>query len=160
MYESGYDIVTLGMRYFFIALILYILLRLILQSITEFKAVQNIKRQVRGVSPGYLMATAPEELAGEVYRLRRENTIGRGKRCDISIPHSSLAQLHAFIYEKQKGLYVADYGSHAGVLLNGEPIKKREELLYTQDELQLGDLIFRLHLTGEEQAEKEEDDAG
>lgn len=155
MYESAYDIVALGMRYFFIVVICYILLRLILHSITEFKAVQQIKQQVRGISPGYLEVLAPKELCGEKYSLRRENTVGRGKRCDISIQHASLAQLHAFIYEKRKGLYLADYGSRAGVLLNDTTVKKREELLYTQDKITLGDVVLKLHLVGE--AVEEED---
>lgn len=150
MYESAYEIVALGMRYFFIVIVFYILIRLILHSFTEFKAVQKIKQQVRGVSPGYLEALAPDELKGETYPLRRENTIGRGKRCDICVQQPSLAQLHAFIYEKKNGLYVTDYGSRAGVLLNGDMIKKREELLYTRDELKLGDVVLKVHLAGEE----------
>jgi pSer/pThr/pTyr-binding forkhead associated (FHA) protein len=34
-----------------------------------------------------------------------------------------------------------DYGSSAGVLLNGERIGKREELLYKGDTLQMGNSL-------------------
>lgn len=150
MYQNTYDLVALGMRYFFLALILYILIRLVLQAYTEFVAVQQIKKQVRGVSPGYLEVLAPKECRGETYPLRRENTIGRGKRCDICIQHPSLAPLHAFLYEKKGELYLAAYGGRKGVLLNGNAIRKREEMLYTRDELELGEVKLRLYLEGEE----------
>jgi len=143
--------VAQGMRYFFLLLILYILIRLTQHSLKEFKAVQEVKRKVRSVSPGYLEILAPESLAGERYALRRENTIGRGKRADLSFEIETLSPLHAVIYEKKDGLYVADSGGRTGVLLNGERIKKRrEELLYTRDTLEFGELVCVLHLAGEE----------
>ena len=154
MYENAYDIVAMGMRYFFLLLILYILIRLVQHSVSEFRAVQQIKQQVRSVSPGYLEVKEPESLRGEKYALRREDSLGRAKRCTIPIQLGSLAPVHAFFYEKKDGLYVMDYGSSAGVLLNGERIRKREELLYTSDILQMGELVMKLHLAGEE-----EDDA-
>ena len=152
MYESAYDIVAMAMRYVFLALILYILFRLVQRSVSEYRAVQQIKQKVRAVSPGYLEVTQPESLRGEKYPLGRENTIGRAKRCDISVPLDSLAPVHAFLFEKKDGLYLADYGSHAGVLLNGERVGRKDELLYTGDSLQMGELALILHLAGEEEA--------
>ena len=155
MYETAYDIVALGMRYFFLILILYILIRLIQHSVREYKAMQEVKQQVRSISPGYLEVLSPEALAGQRYALKRESTIGRSKRADIVIDSVALAPIHAVLYEKKNGLYVADYGSAAGVLLNGERIPKpKEELLYTQDTLQMGDLLLMLHLEGEEEEDE------
>lgn len=154
MYESAYDIVAMAMRYVFLALILYILFRLVQRSLSEYRSVQQIKKKVRSVSPGYLEALEPESLRGEKYPLRRENTLGRAKRCDISVPLDSLSPVHAFLFEKKDGLYLADYGSREGVLLNGERIGRKDELLYTGDTLQMGELVLMLHLAGEE-----EDDA-
>ena len=156
MYETAYDIVTQGMRYFFIALIFYILLRVVLQSLREYRSMQEIKQKVRSVSPGYLEVLAPLELAGEKFPLKRENTVGRSKRADICIDHRTLAPIHAFIYEKKDGLYIANYGSNNVVLLNGERICKNEELLYTADTIGMGAVIFRLHLSGEELFEEED----
>lgn len=153
MYESAYDIVAMAMRYFFLALILYILIRVVQHSVSEFRTVQQIKQKVRSVSPGYLEVTEPESLRGEKYPLRRENTLGRAKRCDISVPLASLAPVHAFLFEKKDGLYLADYGSHEGVLLNGERVGRKDELLYTGDSLQMGELVLTLHLAGEEDAD-------
>jgi len=154
VYETVYDIVAQGMRYFFILLILYILIRLVLHSVSEFKTMQEVKQQVRSVSPGYLEVLSPEELAGNKYVLLRENSVGRSRRADVSLQHSSVAPVHALIYEKKKGLYVSSYGGGNSVLLNGEPIiKHREELLYTQDTLQMGEVLFVLHLEGEETCE-------
>lgn len=151
MYETAFTIVAEGMRYLFLLLILYILVRLTQHSLREFRAVQEVKRQVRSVSPGYLEILRPEAHAGERHALKRENTIGRSKRADLSFDLASLAPLHAVIYEKRDGLYVAGSSGRMGVLLNGEPIKKRrEELLYTQDTIEMGELLCKLHLRGEE----------
>lgn len=151
MYANAYDIVASSMRYFFLLLIIYILLRLVQHSFSEFRAVQQIKKRVRSVSPGYLEALLPEEFLGRRFPLGRENTIGRSKRCNISIPLPSLAPTHAFIYEKKGGLYISDYGSRQGVLLNDERIGRHEEYLYTEDKLQFGGFICVLHLSGEEE---------
>ncbi len=151
MYETAYDIVAMGMRYLFLALIIYILVRLIQHSVTEFKAVQAVKEQVRSVSPGYLEAILPEEIAGEKYALRRENTIGRSKRCSIQVDLAGVSPVHALLYEKKDGLYLSDFGSRTGSFLNEEKIGKKEELLYTQDVLQFGEFCCKLHLAGEEE---------
>lgn len=155
MYETAYDIVATGMRYFFLALMIYILVRLVQHSVTEYKAVQAAKEQVRSISPGYLEAILPEEIAGERYALRRENTIGHSRRCSIQVNLPGVSPVHAMLYQKKDGLYLSDFGSRSGSLLNDEPIGKKEELLYTQDILQFGDFCCKLHLAGEE----EEDDA-
>lgn len=149
MYESAFNIVVLGARYFFVVLILYILLRVVLHSVTEFKSIQSIKKQVRGVSPGYLIVRTPAELRGKKFKLARENSIGSQKRADIIIEHKSVASTHAFIYEKKQYLYIMDYGS-APVFVNSEQVKKREERLYDEDEITIGEVSLLLHLGGEE----------
>lgn len=149
MYQSAYELVVSGMRYVFLALILYILIRLVQHSVTEFRAVQEIKHKVRSVSPGYLEVVSPEAYQGEKYPLKRENTIGRSKRCDICVDIAGLAPIHAFLFEKKKGLYIASYGSRNVIFINGETIKGQEELLYTQDLLEMGTLLCKLHLAGE-----------
>ncbi len=150
MYETTFDIVAIGMRYFFLALIVFILLRLVVHSLREFRAVQAAKREARSISPGYLEALAPPELAGEKYVLMRDNTIGCARRCTIRLEAPGVSNVHALIYEKRDGLFITDVGSEKGVLINGERIAKKEELLYTQDVLQFGDFECVLHLAGEE----------
>lgn len=153
MYETAFDIVALGMRYFFLVLILYILIRLVQHSLKEYKIMQEIKQQARSASPGYLEALSPESYAGKKLVLQWENTIGSSKRCNICVELPDISPLHAGIYEKNNGLYLADYGGKEGVRINGERVGKREELLYTQDVLQFGELICKLHLTGEEETD-------
>jgi hypothetical protein len=101
MYGNAYDIVAMGMRYFFLLLILYILIRLVQHSVSEFKAVQQIKQQVRSVSPGFLEVLEPEALREEKYALRRDNSLGRAKRCTIPVQLASLAPVHAFFTKRR-----------------------------------------------------------
>lgn len=157
MYETAYDIVATGMRYFFILLIVYILVRLVIQSVREYRSMQQVKQRVRSVSPGYLEVIAPLDIAGERFPLRRENTIGRSKRADIVIDHKTLASIHAFIYEKKDGLYISNYGSRNVVLINGERAKN-EELLYTGDRLGMGAVTLCLHLRNEVLTDDEADE--
>ena len=154
MYETAYDLVALGMRYFFIALILYILLRVVLHSVREYRAVQEIKHHVRQFSPGYMEILEPVERCGEIHHLRHENSIGSAKNCDIRIEGVGLAPSHALLYLKKEGLYLASLGSRTPVLLNDEPIGKQEEFLYTADELCMGELRVLMHLYGEEPADE------
>lgn len=152
MYESAFNIIVLGARYFFVVLILYILLRVVLHSVTEFKSIQSIKKQVRGVSPGCLVVSAPADLAGKRFELARENSIGSLARSDICIEHKSIAPTHAFIYEKKQYLYIMDYGN-SPVSVNNEQVKKREERLYNEDEIMLGEVSLLLHLSDDEDYE-------
>lgn len=148
--NTAYEIAALGMRYVFLALIFYILLRIILHSVSEYRMIRKIKKNVQPFSSGYLTVTSPETLIGERFLLSRENTIGSARRCDIVFEDCGLAPVQAAIYEKKGEVYLSDYGSRDGVWLNGERIGKKEELLFEGDLIEMGDLALILHLPGEE----------
>jgi pSer/pThr/pTyr-binding forkhead associated (FHA) protein len=138
------------MRYIFLALIVYILLRLIGQSIKEYDAVREAKKSIRGISPGYLLALSPETLMGLRFELRKEMIIGRSSRCDVIIKTKDVAPVHAAIYEKKGHVYLADYGSRTGTFVNGERVERKDRLLMPGDNLRIGEAGLTVNLYGEE----------
>jgi pSer/pThr/pTyr-binding forkhead associated (FHA) protein len=139
------------MRYVFLVLIVYILLRLIRQSIKEYDAVREAKKSIKGISPGYLLALSPKTLIGRRFELRKEMMIGRSSRCDVIIKTKSVAPVHAAIYEKKGNVYLADYGSRTGTFVNGERVERKDRLLMPGDNLRIGDADLTVNLYGEEE---------
>lgn len=151
MYETAYDIVALGMRYVFVAMIVYILLRTANSVYREYTCERSIRKGVSAASWGAVEVVAPADapFLGEEYILKRENTIGRAKRCDICLPHESLSSVHAAVFQRREKLYISDYGSKNGVKVNGEKVR-RDYRLEDGDVLSLGRVLLKVHLGGEE----------
>ncbi len=57
-----------------------------------------------------------------------ENSIGRGKNCDILIDDNAISRNHAVLFRRKDGWFISDTHSKAGVLVNGEKIKNKTKL--------------------------------
>lgn len=55
-----------------------------------------------------------------------ENSIGRARTCDITIPDQSISRDHAVLLRRDEGWFVCDSGSKAGTYVNGEKIEGRQ----------------------------------
>ncbi len=55
-----------------------------------------------------------------------ENSIGRARTCDITIPDQSISRDHAVLLRRDEGWLVCDSGSKAGTYVNGEKIEGRQ----------------------------------
>lgn len=154
--NTTYELFAMGMRYVFIVLIVYILVRIVLRSVREYRTVKKIKRGMQQFSAGNITVSLPEDLEGESFSLSRETTIGAAKRCDIVFENCGLAPIHAAIYEKKGDVYLSDYGSKEGIWLNGERIGKKPEMLFEGDLIEMGELALIVHLLGEEDAIEED----
>ncbi|MEL7608227.1 MAG: FHA domain-containing protein [Bacillota bacterium] len=155
MNATAYEIAALSMRYVFLVLVLLIVLQLVTRSVSEFRALQRFRRQLRSASPGYLEVHAPEDIRGERFALRRETTIGKARRCDIWIDAAGLAPVHAAIYERKGKVYLADYGSKNGVILNGVRMDKKDEQLFDGDRIGMGEMEFYLYLLASEDKDEQ-----
>jgi hypothetical protein len=150
MYDTAYDILALIMRYFFLVLVFYILLRLIRSSLHEYRTIRKAKRQLANYTLGYMEICEPEELSSAWYELGRETTIGTDKSCDICLDTNGLAPIHATIYEAKGKIFISGLGTGSGVIVNGRKIKRKDVRLQGGDYIQLGSLCFLLHPFGEE----------
>ena len=54
--------------------------------------------------------------------------IGRNNTCDVVIDHPSVSRFHCIITRENDGYYIVDNNSMNGVILNGNPLRKKERL--------------------------------
>ncbi len=148
MTEAAYTSVALILRYFFCAAILYILLRLILQSINEYKEIQRVKSQVAGTYAYAIQFSDPEELSGVKYALLKENSIGRGKRCSIRLEYKGIKRRHATIYRSGLSIWFHTK-KKKGVYFNGNPIERRQVELADGDSIEINGVRFSLIIHNE-----------
>ncbi len=72
-----------------------------------------------------------------VFQLNKDEiTLGRKEGNDVLVPEGQVSRVHAMIFNKADGYYVADQGSYNGTKVNGEPVK--EALLKEGDEIRIG----------------------
>jgi pSer/pThr/pTyr-binding forkhead associated (FHA) protein len=140
---------AIAMRYLFVALIVYILLRVVINSIREVGVMMKLRRKLgrQGSVMGELEVVAPEnaEYYGTTFTLRRENTIGRSGNCDMVLKDNTISPVHAAVYEKRGKVYLSNYGRSKHLFLNGEPIK-HDAQLFDNDLIELGRAALLVHM--------------
>ncbi len=154
MPEASYSSVALILRYFFCAAILYILLRIVLQSINEYKEIQRVKSQVAGTYVYAIEFEAPEELRGVKYALLKENTIGSGKRCSIRLSYKGIKRHHATIYRSGMSIWFHTRRKK-GVYFNAQPMEHRQTELKDGDRIELNGVCFKLIVHSKEEMKEE-----
>ncbi len=147
MDPNTFNILALGMRYFFVLIILYILFRVIENAMAEYRFNRRFRGEAGGYSSFIECTDAPEEsYIGQVYGIKRENVIGSKKQCDVCLPFAGVSKTHAVIFQKGDKLLIYDSGSFAGTYINGEKISGTTQL-YDGDYINFGEICFYLQLT-------------
>jgi pSer/pThr/pTyr-binding forkhead associated (FHA) protein len=70
------------------------------------------------VAPIRLRVLEPPDQRGRVYELSDEVTVGRAPGCGVSLPDTTVSQLHARVFRRDGSFYVEDLGSTNGTWLN------------------------------------------
>lgn len=157
MNQDVYMIIADLMRYVFFLIVAFILLRLFVLSLREWRAGAVTKRRRRSVQVGYITIIKPNSLSGERYRLYREATVGKSRSCDIPLPVKSIKRRHAIIFERGGDMYItACYPSRCTVSVNGEPIGRGDGKLADGYTVETEGVSFRVHI--EEADELTEED--
>jgi hypothetical protein len=102
----------------------------------------------RRTRPGRKQATQlriiePADLAGGVYPLAAEMTMGRAPGCSIVVDDTYVSQLHARVFLKEGVPHVEDLGSTNGTYRNGDPVSGPLELALG-DRVQVGNLVVEV----------------
>ncbi len=151
MSRTVFDLLAMGMRYWFAALAVYILFRVVVSVSREFSRERDESRYATGsYAMGILEVVAPQDnrkIYGARFPLRQENKIGRSSSCDIRIKDRSLAPVQALISQRGRQVVLSDYGSRKGVRLNGQRLTGDIALL-DGDEIRLSDVVLLLHIEG------------
>ena len=97
--------------------------------------------------------------SGDIFRfdlaVDRDIKIGRTEGNDITLSDPRVSRWHAAVRGKPDGLYIHDLSSAAGTLHMGFSVKpgpEGERKLASGDEFKVGDTLFRISFTEEEQA--------
>lgn len=90
-----------------------------------------------------LAIVAPPEVAGLVYALGPETTIGRAAACDITLDDTYASQVHARLSVTAAGAVIEDLGSTNGTYHNRQRLVA-PALLAPGDVVQIGSTIMEL----------------
>lgn len=154
--DAAFDILVSALRYFFLAILLYILVSLVFRSIVEYGRIRNARDQAEENSIHSIQFLAPSVLVGEIVELEEKNTIGSDEKCDICIENSSLMPVHATILERNGIFYLrTKLKKHAEI--NGSPVHGSEAALHIGDTVWIREICFRLERERLDDLELEEE---
>jgi len=136
-----YSLAVSVMRYFFVAAIIYILIRIVYHSINEYNELRRVKNRIEKGYAKHIEFLPPFDTNENGFILVKTNLIGRSRRCDICIDDRTVKRKHAIIFEKRGDVFIKRKGM-ARIKINGELMKNRIEELLDGDLVQLGHVRF------------------
>lgn len=130
------------------ALNLFLLvLRVIVPLLALFVVLRCYRSVKRGRRPEAPVMTLEESVTHtRIPVLYWENSIGRSKSCDISLPDPAISRDHAVLMRREQGWFVIDTGSKSGTRVNGKKIVPSQRApISPGDTVSMGQtqLIFR-----------------
>ncbi|MEM9204077.1 MAG: FHA domain-containing protein [Actinomycetota bacterium] len=96
-----------------------------------------------GLSAARLVVLAPAPLAGTVFDLQTETTIGRAAGCGVMVDDPRVSKLHARLFHSGGRWVVEDLGSTNGTLLNGNVLDLAKNV-GPGDRIQVGEHVLEL----------------
>lgn len=90
-----------------------------------------------------LVALAPTPVAGTVFDLQGETTIGRAPGCGVMIDDARVSKLHARVFHSGGRWVVEDLGSTNGTLVNDQVLELATSL-EPGDRIQVADHVLEL----------------
>jgi len=90
-----------------------------------------------------LRVVEPPAERGRIYQLGDEMTVGRSPGCGVSLPDTTVSQLHARLFRRDGRLWVEDLGSTNGTWVNRVPVAA-PVVLRRGDRLQLGSTVLEV----------------
>ena len=74
-----------------------------------------------------------------------ENSLGRSRSCDISLPDATMSRDHAVLMRREQGWFVIDTNSKAGTAVNGKKLTPGERApVYPGDTISMGHSVLKL----------------
>jgi hypothetical protein len=104
---------------------------------------QPRRSRARERTPPKLKVVQPAELAGTVFPLGDELTVGRAAGCQITLDDTYASQVHARLFMRDEQLYVEDLGSTNGTYLNRRKVSA--PMVVSQgDQIQIGSTVMEV----------------
>ena len=160
MSQNLYELIALGARYVFAALMVLIVLRAWRITIVDSRRAATLRRvsPQTGIS-GELIVLDGEGKArrGMKYPVTREGMIGSSRRADIRIRHRSIRRRHAWFQLTEDGLNVL--ARTGAPMQRGDGMPARSLTLKDGDIFALGDVELLLVLTQAPEAPRRRGDS-
>ena len=96
-----------------------------------------------GMVGARLVVLTPATMAGQVFELQAETTIGRAPGCAVIVDDPRVSKLHARLFHSGGRWVVEDLGSTNGTLLNDHPLDLAKNV-GPGDRIQVGEHVLEL----------------
>lgn len=123
MQDAAYELIALGFRYVFLALLLLTLLRAALLMRSDHRAHQAT---LRSLPDAGLVGELVDLQSGKAYPLPREGMMGSGFSCDIRLPGLRRREIE-FAFKPGFGLRLFPVGSGHGRLLDNLALHQKDD---------------------------------
>lgn len=124
-----------------LALLVIRILLPFLAVIIVFQCFSSMRRHRRDEKP--LIMLQNNNTGEGVPVLYWENSLGRGKSCDITVADSTVSRDHAVLLRREEGWLINDTGSKSGTYVNGELTNGRHAV-YVDDHVTVGSTTFTI----------------
>lgn len=118
-----------------LAIIVLRILIPLLGIVVVFQCYSSMRRQRRDEKP--LIMLVNKENGDCLPVLAWENSIGRGRSCDITLDDMTVSRDHCVLLRREAGWFVSDTGSKYGTSVNGTRVTERTPV-YINDEIKVG----------------------
>ena len=142
MQDAVYELVSMGLRYLFVLLLLLMLLRTFGLMRRDGRAWRRTLRQLPDAG---LVGELVDLATGRGYPLSREGMIGSGRSCDIRLPGLRRRELE-FLFRPGKGLRLMPAHRKIDASLNGERLSSVNEIALHGTVLEIRDVAYRFRL--------------
>ncbi len=142
MQDTAYELLSMGMRYVFILLVLLLLLRAYWLMRRDSRA---WRRTLRNLPDAGLVGELVDLSENRGYPLPREGLIGSGRSCDIRLPGLKRLEFQ-FIFRPGHGVCLTPLHPKSGALLDGERLRRGNEFALHGTILELRGLTCRFRL--------------
>lgn len=140
--DTAYELLSMGMRYVFILLMLLFLLR---AYVLMRRGSRAWRRALRNLPDAGLVGELVDVTENRGYPLPREGLIGSGRSCDIRLPGLRWREFH-FVFRPGHGVCLMPIHQRNGALLDGEPLKRGNEFALHGTILEIRGLSCRFRL--------------
>lgn len=107
----------------------------ILGIVVVFQCYSSMRRQRRDEKPLVMLVNKENDDCLPV--LAWENSIGRGRSCDITLGDMAVSRDHCVLLRREADWFISDTGSKYGTFVNGKRVEERTPV-YINDEIKVG----------------------
>ncbi len=144
---------SLGYQTLYVFLYALRILVPVLALIIVIKCFRSVKLGRRPAAPVMMLEEVTTHVRFPV--LYWENSIGRSRSCDITLPDATMSRDHAVLMRREEGWFIIDTNSKAGTFVNGTKLKPTVRArIHPGDTIAMGSSALSLRQTSDSDLKK------